>query len=102
MKHSRYPKGLSVKRKWTSKFGLLSLTVSGSAPFKSRVSCNSSFYFFLKGLSICLTHFMNSKCKNLTISSLQANIGSENKSPPEMTFDIDFHMAPKQFDFFIP
>ena len=44
--------------------------------------CNSSFYFFLKGLFICVTHFMKSKTKNLTFSSLQANIGSKNKSPP--------------------
>ena len=27
---------------------------------------------------------MNSKAKNLTFSSLQANIGSKNRSPPEM------------------
>ena len=32
---------------------------------------------------------MNSKCKILTFSSLEANIASENKSPLKMTFKTD-------------
>ena len=108
MRHSRYPKGLSMKRSWASKFGSifyslkeLSFTASNSAAFKSRASCNSLFYFFLRVFS-SVTHFMSSKCKNLIFSFLQANIESESKSPPEMTFNIDFRLVPNQFEFFSP
>ena len=44
---------------------------------------------------------MNSKCKILTLSSLEANLASENKSSPKMTFKIDVRMAPGQLDFSI-
>ena len=57
--------------------------------------------FLFRGLFICVTDFMNSKSKNVTFSSLKANIGSESKSPPKMTFNIDFRMAQNHFDFSI-
>ena len=51
----------------------LSFTDCNSAALKPRASC-SSFCFFSNGLFSCVTFFMNSKCINLTFSSLQANI----------------------------
>ena len=65
----------------------LSFTSSNFAAMKPRVS----------GLFIYVTHFTNSKCKKLTFFSLQANIGGENKR-----FEIDFRVAPNQFDSSIP
>ena len=64
----------------SSIFYLLKLcfTASNAASFKSRASCYSSFYFFLKGLLFCVAHFTNSKCKKLTFSFSQVNIGREN------------------------
>ena len=84
----------------------LSFTASNCAAFKSKASRNSSFYFFFKGLFICVTHFTNSKCKNLIFSSFftSQRRGRKQKSPPppEMTSDIDFYMALNQFDCSIP
>ena len=48
---------------------------------------NAKFFSFkIKGIFICVIHFMNSKRKNLPFPSLQANRGSENKSPPLQWF----------------
>ena len=51
-----------------------SFTAFNSAAMKLRVWCNNSFPISLKRLLICVTHFINSKYKNSTLSFPQANI----------------------------
>ena len=63
-----------------------------SQPLTSQPLNLEHILFLFQGSFICATHFMNSNCKYLTFSSLQANIGSDNKSPPGMTFNIHFHI----------
>ena len=69
--------------------GGLSFTASNSAAMKPKVSCNSSFCF----LFICVTHFVNSKCKDLTFSSLQANIGATTKVPAPIYMALILNIA---------
>ena len=47
----------------------LSSTSANPAARKPRLLCNSSFCFLFESYFICVTHFMNSKRKNLTIVS---------------------------------
>ena len=63
-------------------FWKLSFTAHNSAAMKPRVPCSGSFYSSCKALFICAIHFKRLKCKNLTFSSLQVIIGSENKISP--------------------
>ena len=79
------------------------LSFTASAAFIPGASCHSSFYFFLlRVFHLCYSCHESEmqKCDIFFFTSV--NIGTENRTPPEMTFDIDFRMTPDQFDFSIP
>ena len=63
----------------------LSSTSANSVAMTPKALCNGSNYFFFRCLLICVTHFMNSECKNLTFLLWKAVIGDESKRSPVLT-----------------